>query len=286
MVQLGCSWNLVSSLKKKAMSCKTTFSYFFIVLFCLALFTSCNKAQNSNNAETQYANISDERVRKILKRAIDRSGGIENWKSIKTISYTKRSKLLYEGGSTESDITQRHKYTMRPEFSAEITWVKDGNNHLIRYTSSAVSKQINGEEDVSADPEALKESVMSALYTLGMPYKLLDKGTSLDYEGIVTLDNNRKAEMIKATYSPGRFQNHSTSDVWYYYFDVENGEFLSSWVYHQPTYAYIKNLDFHTALPVKLYRHRKSFRSDSLRNIKFLRAEFWYSDFEIEMIDA
>lgn len=256
---------------------------FFTFGFCLILFASCNRAENPPEIASPYVNISDERVRKVLKRAIDRSGGIEKWRSIKTITYIKRSKLLHEDGSTESDITQHHNYTMQPEFGAEITLEKDGDNHLVRYTSSGISKQINGKEDTSASSAILEENVMSALYTLGMPFKLLDEGASLKYEGVVTLKEGKEADVIKATYSPDEHDNHSTADVWYYYFDVQSRDFLASMVYHPPTYAYVKNVDFHADLPVKLHRHRKSYRSDSLRNIEYLRAEFWYSDFEVEM---
>ncbi len=229
-----------------------------------------------------YAHIQDENVKSILKRAIDKAGGYEKWQAIKSIKYTKHNMLFLEDGTTEVDNIQRHEYIMRPEFEVRITWEKDGINHRIDYGPGRASKYEN-EELTDSDPSA---TVMSAIYVLGMPYKLLDAGTNLTHMGVVTLENGAQADEIRATYNPAEHDNHSTQDVWYYYFDVNDGRFYGALVHHPPTYAYIQNLEFDQTTPVQFHAHRKSWRSDSARNIKFLRAEFWYSDYEVEMVEG
>ena len=140
-------------------------------------------------------------------------------------------------------------------------------------------KKLENGQLMDQDPT---ESVMSAIYVLGMPFKLLDAGATLEFTQTVTLESGKQADEIKATYNPEAHQNHSTTDVWYYYFDHQDGTFYGAMVHHPPTYAYIQNLDFHEHAGLKFHAHRKSYRSDSLRNIKYLRAEFWYSDYQVE----
>ena len=240
---------------------------------------ACNQPSKEKQAEApdHYAHIEDQQVKSILKRAIDKAGGIEKWKSIKTINYTKHNMLFLEDSTVEVDNIQRHEYTMQPQFSARISWNKDGTDHLITYSPEG-AKKFENDSLTEQDPT---QTVMSAIYVLGMPFKLLDAGTYLKHNGRVTLEDGKEADEIRATYSPEEHENHSTQDVWYYYFDVEDGTFYGAMVYHAPTYAYIQNLDFVDYTPVKFHAHRKSYRSDSARNIKFLRAEFWYSDYDV-----
>ena len=121
---------------------------------------------------------------------------------------------------------------------------------------------------------------MSAFYVLGMPFKLKDPGTFLSYEGTVDF-NGKTADVVKAAYSPEDFENHSTTDLWWYYFDTVDGAFLRCMVYHPPTYARIENIAFREVEGMKFQKRRMSYRCDSLGNKQFLRAEFWYEDYAI-----
>lgn len=247
------------------------------VVLCLA--TSCGQTERSSQREVDpYAHITDNEIKTILKRAIDKAGGYDAWQAVKTIRYTKHNMLFLEDSTVEVDNVQRHEYVMQPEFSARISWNKEGIDHLIVYGPEGAERYKN-DSLIDQDPT---ETVMSAIYVLGMPFKLLDAGTNLEYRGQVTLEGERKADEIVATYSPADHENHSTQDVWYYYFDPQDGSFYGAMVYHAPTYAYIQNLEFDRTTPIQFHKHRKSYRSDSARNIKFLRAEFWYSDYSVE----
>ncbi len=250
-----------------------------LTLFSLLVLLSCTQQKKQEYVPPgPFTHLQDDQVRSILERAIDKAGGYGAWSSIKTIKYTKHNMLFLEDSTVEVDNIQRHEYVMQPEFRAKISWSQDGVDHLINYSSQGAEKLENGSK-TSEDPS---QTVMSAMYVLGMPFKLLDAGTYLKYLGQVTLANGKVADEIKATYSPEEHENHSTQDVWYYYFDSNDGSFYGAMVYHAPTYAFIENLEFHESTPVKFHAHRKSYRSDSVRNFKFLRAEFWYSDYVVE----
>jgi len=245
---------------------------------CMMLSSCTTEEQPAKATVDPYAHIQDASLRTILKRAIDQAGGYQKWSAIKEINYTKHNMLFLEDSAVEVDNIQRHQYVMQPDFEATITWAKDSVSHRIYYTPQR-AQQFANDSLIANDPS---ETVMSAIYVLGMPFKLLDAGTHLEHTQTVVLESGKEADEIKATYDPTTYDNHSTQDVWYYYFDKYDGTFYGAMVYHPPTYAYIQNLAFEEHNGIKFHAHRKSYRSDSLRNIKFLRAEFWYSGYEVK----
>jgi len=244
-------------------------------LILVLTFTTCSDPPHSEN--DPYGHISDPALRQVLKKSIDWAGGMNRWRAIDTLLYFKESKLFLADGSIETQSKQDHIYQMRPSFVAEINWVNGEGNQQIKMGKEAI-RLSNG--DVIQEGEKVAQTVMSSLYVLGMPFKLLDPGVTLTLESEVTI-KGKKAHAVKATYSPLDHENHSTSDVWWYYFAVEDGAFLGCLVFHPPTYAYIENQAFHDVQGLKFHAHRKSYRSDSLRNVQFLRAEFWYDDYQI-----
>lgn len=255
-----------------------------MLMLLVILIAACSQPKKAPITETPkadpYAHITNDKIRDILKSAIDVSGTINVWRGLNEIRYQKHSVLYLSDGSEESNVIQQHVYRMSPEFEADITWEKDGDKHYLQYTSESAKKFVNDTlQDVSE--EALQQSVMSAIYVLGMPFKLLDGGVKLTYEGETDFDGF-KAHAIEARYSSDENENHSTDDLWCYYFDVENANFLGALVYHAPTYAMIRNLEFDQSTPIKFHKHRKSYRTDSSRNIEYLRAQFWYDNYEVK----
>ncbi len=247
------------------------------ILFCFLIFNSCTKPDPQ---KTPYDHIEDERVKEIISKAIAYAGGWDAWSTLHSIRYTKRS-VLFNDSTLESDITQNHAYTMTPEFGARISWTENSNNHELHHTKYGTKRLLDGNK-IEANQKKLTESVLSSLYVLGMPFKLLDEGAMLTYQGIILFKDSVEAYVINSTYDPDKNKNHSTKDVWWFYFEKKTGYFLGSKVFHSPTYALIQNLSFTKHLKVKLPVRRKSYRVDSLGTIDFLRAEFWYSNFKID----
>lgn len=226
----------------------------------------------------------DAEVSRVLHRAFEKAGGWDKWETLSTISYKKRSVLYLENGDVESDVTQFHEYQVKPTISASIFWRKEGNRHSIIVQDGTANKYLNGELVAENDP-AVYKSFLSAHYVLFMPFKLADAGVSLTYEGVESLEDNVEVDVIKASYAPATHENHSTSDLWYYYFDRSNGVFLGSMVYHAPTYAYIKNSEINDQLPITMNTYRESYRVDKNRNREYLRGEFFYADYIMSFSD-
>lgn len=261
---------------------KSTAELFLII----TLFSSCTqKDKSSQQHDTKAITIEfkepvDAKVEQVLTQAIEAAGGWENWKALDSMRYLKKSILYLEDGTKESEATQEHFFTFKPRFKATIIWLEDEQNRRIEYQEGS-AKKYSGDSLIEENTSAIKESVMSAVYVLAQPFKLLDVGTTLEYQGLTKTKKGKKAFTISATYNPKEYINHSTKDSWWYYFDTEDGKFLESMVYHAPTYALIENVSFWQELPIHFHKHRKSYRADSLRNIKFLRAEFDYWDYEL-----
>lgn len=70
-------------------------------------------------------------------------------------------------------------------------------------------------------------------------------------------------------------------DRWWFYIDVETDELVANMVNHLDHHSFIDNLAFDTTTILTLNAHRKSYFTDSLRNVRYLRAEYFYTDFEL-----
>ena len=197
----------------------------------------------------------------VVENAIHTAGTTEKWKSIASLAYTKKSRLLLENGDIESEVTQRHHYELRPKKSIKITWLVQKDSFLIVHNDSVTQKFKNG--SLIEEGDKVKSSVNSAMYVIGMPFKLLDKGTVLSYEGLQSLNAIDTVHTINATYAPEKHQNHSTQDEWWYHFEKNTGAFLSSMVYHEPTYALIENLTRVKHKGLTFPERRKSYRCDA-----------------------
>jgi len=250
---------------------------FFLLLILLA---GCTANSGNKNQEIPFAHISDDNVVRILNSAFKAAGGLEDYRNMKSISYEKRSVLFLADGGIESDVTQQHKYTLQPHLTGEITWQSDGKSNRIYYSPQAIYKEENGVRIPNSE-ESAQKSFFSATYVLFIPFKLLDPGAQLTYQGRDTLDSGKIADVIHAEYDAAKHDNHSTSEIWWYYFDATDGSHLSSLVYHPPTYAYIENDVITDEHEIRFNVYRKTFRTDAYRNKEYLRGEFYYSNYVI-----
>ena len=249
---------------------------------CAVLLFAVLSCSQKKEKSSPYAHLSDPEVAAVLKKGIDWAGGMDRWQELTSIVYDKHSVLLLEDSTIENETFQKHSYVMQPTFSADISWTKDSVQHQIQMNERA--RKIEN-DSVVGEGAKVAQSVYSSLYVLGMPWKLLDGGVHLKLEEDVVI-KGEKAFTIKAEYSPAENENHSTSDVWWYYFRKTDGAFMGCLVYHAPTFAYIENLEFHNVEGMKFHKHRKSYRSDENRNIQFLRAEFWYEDYQLSFQES
>jgi len=232
------------------------------ITFMLLLFVGCEKAPSSLE---------------VIHASLDAHGGINAWESTEQLSYQKTS-LLYDSlGNLKQKVVQEHFNTWDPSFYAEMKWVDDTiatkvileKGQIIVYRNDSLIK-------TPALGAKYRSDIMGAHYVVWQPYKLLEPDAQLNYQGIKTLERGVSAHTVQVNYYKA---DGSKGNTWWYYFDVENYKLLGNMVHHGTTYAYIENIAYEEKTGLSLNAERKSFRTDSLGNKKYLIAHYFY-DYE------
>ncbi len=208
----------------------------------------------------------------ILQKSIKTHGSWQQWQDLKSIRYTKRTKLLRQDGTLEKDISQLHQYQLHPSLKVRIDWEEKGTNHLIIYDGKNAIQYRDG---IVSNQNALG-SVQAAHYVLFQPFKLVDENATLQYMGIDTLKDGLVVDKMAVHYDTGK----SKDDHWVYFFDKENGTIQSTWVNHGKGASLIQNLKTEKIDGILFNTERVSFTSDSLYQALWKRAEYWYGDYE------
>ncbi len=242
-------------------------------------FVSISSCKQSSEPVDRFAHIADDNARSIIKASIEHAGGIEKWESIKNLKYTKDFSLLLGDGTVEKSFAQVHDYTYRPTI-IDIKSKEDGDLIHTRFVEGNYVRTKNGEA-VDIPKANLIKAVNTSTYVIGMPFKLLDPGVAISYEGELFLENETLVDVIKVSYDPVKNDNHSTADVWKYYFDKENRKIVGNWVDAGDHANVIENLTFERVGGILFNKERKSFRLDSLGKKEFVRADYSYDNYEV-----
>jgi len=253
---------------------------YFILFLSLCLLISCATSQKITNP---YAHITDQKVVATLKKSFATTGGLEKWQDKQELHYRKYSKLIFESGEIESETLQNHDYLYGKNPSIQISW-KDKSNkaHLIKSIDGNATKYVDGQVDKTAKTSSMNTSVTVALFVIDVPFKMMDKGVVLSHEGMDTLEDGQKVEVIKAIYNADKNAHHTKSDTWWYYFDADDGRMVAYFIKHDGRYSYIKNLAYTTVDGFLFPTKRGSYRVDENRTILFTRAEYVYDNWVIK----
>ncbi len=250
-----------------------------LIILSLALAISC---QYTGASTDPYAPIKDAVTRVIITDIIEAAGGWEKYKAIKSVDYTKRSVLYHSDGSLESDHIENHLFDFLPTISGRIKYADDQENEiLLEYSDNKVRRfqnQIIVKNESGDNPEKFN----GALYTLLMPFKLLDPGSTIEYLGQVNIGERTVHDVI-AKYDTNENPNQASNDEWHYYFDIADFSYVAALVKHGSTYALIENANRHMIDGMYWNQYRRSWRVDSLMKKQFLRAEYWYDEITLTM---
>ncbi len=260
---------------------RTLFCLGFPLLTILGL-PACQEPPLEQAAHSDpFAHISDTTARSVLEKAMAAMGGLERWQSKKEIRFRKTYALLLENGEVESQASQQHLYSYDPKTDIQISWIKDGQSHLLQASDGKVTKSIEGKVDTSANPLSLGNTILSATFVANLPYNLLDTGAEISYAGLDTLETGQLVHAVRIAYNPETHVNHSTADIWWVYFDQQGYELVAYMVQHADHYSYVRNVSDTLVSGIRLVKDRKSWRVDSLRNPLYLRAQYAYRDYEL-----
>lgn len=231
-------------------------------------------------AADPYAHITDQKARALIQTSIEQAGGLDKWQSIHRLRYTKDFELFREDSSVEKSYRQVHDYRFDADYLSILsiengdtihTWLEEGVYHRTR----------NG-ETVEADQQSLEKAMNTSTYVVGMPFKLVDPGAQISYLGEKTLAGGQKVEAIEVAYDAEAHANHSSTDVWRYYFDPADGRILANWVDAGDHYSLVENQTTVREQGILFNRDRESYRVDSLGNKLWLRASYRYDNYQID----
>lgn len=210
----------------------------------------------------------------LLEAVMKTQGGKENWKNIKVFSYKKSFALYAEDGSVEKDIIENHEYDFTDGINREVTWLQNDTLFEIHRSDSATYQIKNGTSDTLITATQIQSKLNAATFVVGLPYTLDDPNSIKTYEGIEEFQET-SCHVLKVTFQ-------GSSDIWRHYYDTKDLSWKGYWVKTSDHYSLIVNEEMSTENGFTLSRKRKSYRTDSLKNIMYLRATYLYEDYKIE----
>jgi len=247
---------------------------FILILMC----TSC-QVQNKSHSEEVFEHIEDKKARAIIQRSIEDAGGLDKWRALKSIVFKKDFFLFDSSGTVDKRFKQEHNYS----FSENRISIRSQENQDILFTTlvdSVYARSKNGEE-LDLSQESLRKSINSSTYVLGIPFKLIDSGADISYLGEQVL-NNRSVDVVQVSYDPAKHDNHSSKNVWKFYFDTSNGRIVANWIESSDHFNIVENLEYTRVNGLLFHKHRKSYRVNEKGEKLYLRAEYRYFDYTSE----
>jgi hypothetical protein len=250
----------------------------YLFLISLVLNSCSERIHEDTEVGSSETGTTLDQARLIVNKSIDAHGGWERWEYLQGISYKKTTILYDSSGNEESKIAQVHSYTLKPSLEGNIEWNDGADLIKIIYSDGQGTRYVN--EIAELDYESMESatgSFLSAYYVLFQPWKLLDPGTSLEFIGEEKLSDGREIIVVSPVYG----ERKEGDDQWWYYIDKETNLLAANMVDHSGRFSLISNLDYDNSTDLIFNYHRKSHFVDSARNIKYLRAEYFYEDFQL-----
>ncbi|MDI1322375.1 MAG: DUF6503 family protein [Algoriphagus sp.] len=217
----------------------------------------------------------EKQAHEILEKSMKAHGGSEKWDKVSSLKFRKWTRLLTDSGTVESELDQILEFRMKPYFEGKITWTKDSVEHVSTWDGSRLRYTMGGNEIQNPGfLQSKKSDFDAAFYAVAQPWKLLDEGTRLSYEGQKNLENGQLAEVVRVDYGP-------ESDVWWYYFDPVTFQLIGNEVQLKDHRSLIYTITYEHAGDLILHGKRVSYRVNEKGEKLYTRAEYLYSDYVI-----
>jgi len=224
--------------------------------------------------------ISDKQARAIINRSIEYHGGTKQYDQLASFSFEKAFSLYKADGSVEYDKLQLHEY-YPSKSTYHISWEQEKRSYKNSQYDTQYSQEINGEKNTLIDDLKIKSAIDASVFTIFLPWKLLDTGINLKYEGVTTLEDGKEVYTVKAIYTPEQHNNHTSTDIWWHYFDKESYRHEGYKVVLSDHASIISNLDFQTVDGLTFPKTRKSWRVNESNKKEYLRAAYDYKHIKI-----
>ena len=211
----------------------------------------------------------------VINRSVQAHGGLEQWKQLKSLSFTKKTTLYHEDGSLRKENLQNQEFVFSKSFSGRIYAVLD--SILYDYSEGNIYVQkLDSSFQLSGDALKSKQNLFkSALYVTSQPFQLLESGAAFERKPD-TIFGSKETFAIRIHYP----NDSSTSDQWTYYFDQASYRVVACKVRHNDRVSIIENTSYDTSTPFVFNATRKSTIMEGDQP-KFVIAEYEYSNYKI-----
>lgn len=217
----------------------------------------------------------EKQAQNLLEKSIEAHGGSDKWEKVSSIKFKKWTRMLTDSGKVESEVDQVLEFRLKPYFEGKITWIKDSVEHVSSWDGSKLRYTMGGNEIQNPDfLKSKKADFDAAFYAVAQPWKLLDEGAEMVYEGQKKLENGQLAEVIKVNYG-------LESDIWWYYFDPISYQLIGNEVQLKDHRSLIYTESYEKAGELIFHGKRVSYRVNENGEKIYTRAEYLYSDYVV-----
>ncbi|MDX1666852.1 MAG: DUF6503 family protein [Saprospiraceae bacterium] len=236
----------------------------------LLIFAGCSTGveETGNGAyEGGIERLPDNKAGEVVANSIDYSGGWNNWKEKRTLSYRKITEYFDSTGNQIRRLEQLHQYQLRPQLKVRISWQNDGTDYMILYDGEQAKKYIDREEATDQqDVNHAWNSSFGSHYVMCMPFKLTDPGTVLSYEGMDTLHMDRPVHSVRVDYEEGA-GSAAGMHTWWYYFEPDTYSPVANFLDYGDGYSYTEYAEFTVVDSIRLNKRRISYATNARREI-------------------
>ena len=155
-----------------------SFLQIICLLFVFNLFYSCQKKELTANA--------------ILLRSLEAHGGFDNWKTIDTISYHKKTTLYTKDGFKQKETNQYQSFYFGNSINGQISIV--GIDTTVYQQQNGKYHKLIGDSLVSLtdiEKQSIKNSFKSAFHVVSQPFNLIESSALLSYEKDTIIEGNK-----------------------------------------------------------------------------------------------
>jgi hypothetical protein len=215
----------------------------------------------------------------ILLKSLEAHGGLELWKKIDTLSFTKKTILYNQEGVKEKEITQHQSFYGGIPLHGKISSLGTEKSSISVingvYTKSIRDSLVSITDD---EIKAINNSFKSAYYVISQPFNLKESNALLFYKKDTILDGE-KTFVVDVSYRED--ENTRTPDQWTYFFNAKTFLVVAAKVFHSPTISFIKNTKFNTKTPFVFNSERVSVFMNKDGTEDYTRAAYFYSNYKV-----
>lgn len=195
----------------------------------------------------------------------------------------KKKVILYNAdGAIEKETSQLQTFEFSPALKGSIRNLNANGNKGFNFDGEYFYQFENDSIWQETDPNiirSLTNSFYAAHYVICQPFSLPNENVILTYSGDEMFEES-KVHVIDVAFKG----DEKDADKWTYYFDSETFELVANKVIRTDHTSLIENLTFDTSTDFKFNATRKSYRLIETGERDYLRADYFYKNFEVKYL--